>query len=106
DVLDRFSDLAPGAPDSVLRLSRHLVNDAFVMEIGVIREISGRLLDLSLERFGLALEFIAIHRVFLSIRLILSATSFPSAFGRRAITETRAPIRYSPPMAVRYQQRC
>jgi hypothetical protein len=44
-----------------LRLSGDFVNDTFVVQIGIVREVAGRLLDFAFERFGLAFDFVAIH---------------------------------------------
>jgi hypothetical protein len=61
DVFDYLANLAPGAAYRILRFARGFVGHAFVVQVGVVREITSGLLDVTLECFSLALEFIAIH---------------------------------------------
>jgi len=44
-----------------LRLSGDFIHGTFVVQARIVRDVAGRLLDLAFERFGLALQFIAIH---------------------------------------------
>jgi hypothetical protein len=61
DIFDDLANLAPGAAYRILRFARGLIGDAFVVQVGVVREITSGLLDVTLECFSLAFEFIAIH---------------------------------------------
>jgi hypothetical protein len=62
EVFDGLAHCAPDAAPGILGLSCDFVCDTLVVQAGIIREVSGRLLDLAFECFALTFEFIAIHK--------------------------------------------
>src|SRR3977135_3911810 len=61
DVFDRLADFPSRPADGVLRRAGRFIADAFVVQRRIVREITGRLLDLAFEGFGLSFELVAIH---------------------------------------------
>ena len=61
DVFYRLSDLAAGAAERFLGLTRRFVADALVVKLWVIGQVTDRLFHTALGGCGLPLEFILIH---------------------------------------------
>src|SRR3954468_10921872 len=61
EVFDRVAHLPACRPEALLHVARGLVCHAFAVQIGVIGQIAGRLLDLALDLVALAFEFVAVH---------------------------------------------
>src|SRR5207247_1646764 len=60
-TFQRSADLPPRLAEPFLDVARVFVGDAFVVEPLVVREVPGRLLDLSLRLVGLTLELVLVH---------------------------------------------
>src|SRR5688572_30230462 len=67
DILDRLADLAAGAAESFLNITRGLVCHPFVVDALVVGQIAPRLLHLALDLLSLAVELVLILHALPSI---------------------------------------
>src|SRR3954471_7058505 len=61
NVLDSLADLALGGAVRLLRVTRGFVSGAFVLQLGIVGELSRTLLGLAFQLIDFAFDFIAVH---------------------------------------------